>query len=57
MNTFKAWLKLNSLVLLAVLGLLVVASACVYAMAAVYGWWICVFIAVCALSVYILFDK
>lgn len=57
MKTLISWLKLNSLVLLAVLGLLVVASACVYAMAAVYGWWIVVFIVLCALSAFILFDK
>ena len=57
MKTLISWLKLNSLVLLAIIAMIVVASACVYAMAAVYGWWIIVFVVLCALSSYILYDK
>lgn len=57
MKTLKAWLKLNSLVLLAFIALTIVVVACVYAMAAVYGWWLIVFAVLCALSVFILYDK
>lgn len=57
MKTLKAWLKLNSLVLLAFIALTIVVVACVNAMAAVYGWWLIVFIIACALSVFILYNK
>lgn len=57
MKTLKAWLKLNSLVLLAFIALTIVVVACVNAMIAVYGWWMIVFVIACALSVYILYDK
>lgn len=57
MKTLKAWLKLNSLVLLAFIALTIVVVACVNAMIAVYGWWMIVFVIACALSVFILYDK
>ena len=57
MKTLKAWLKLNSLVLLACVALAIVVFACINAMIAVYGWWIIVFVVLCALSSYILYDK
>ena len=57
MKTLISWLKLNSLVLLAFIALTIVVVACVNAMAAVYGWWMIVFVIACALSVFILYDK
>lgn len=57
MKTLLSWLKLNSLVLLAIIAMVIVAVACVHAMLAVYGWWIIVFVVLCALSSYILFAK
>ena len=57
MKTLISWIKLNSLVLLAVLAMAIVVVACVHAMIAVYGWWLVVFVVLCALSSYILFDR
>lgn len=57
MKAIKAWLKLNSLVLLALIAMVVVIAACCYSMAVVYGWWAIVFTIACILGTYILCDK